>query len=292
LLDVGRPEAAFQIAADPNMSISSSLLVRLLQEILNSDPERFRSGLLDAYSMARIFNQLYERNELSIEEISQLEWPFVMVLDHARPYMKTPLALHRVLQKDPRFFVQLLTFMYKRDAGLAVAETDAISKEKKEVRGRVAYEVLNSWRLLPGLKEDGTIDERELFEWIDAAKKQCEENGYKIAFGIQVGFLISCAPIGSDGVWPISTVRNLIEYLDDDLINRHIEIGIFNSRGVVTRGPGGGNQERELVAKYSKMADTVKIKWPVTAKVLRMIADNYLDSAKREDVFFEQRDMS
>ena len=115
LLDVKRPEAALQIVGDPQSSIPSVLLQRLLQELLMMEDKELRAGVMEEFHLGHVFNQLYEKNELSIEEMAKLEWPFAALFDELKRYTSAPMALHRVLQKDPQFFAQLITFIYKRD---------------------------------------------------------------------------------------------------------------------------------------------------------------------------------
>ena len=109
LLDVRRPAAALDIAGDPNISIPSSLLKRLLQELLELNPEekKLNAGVMDAYRLGYVFKQLYERKELPIEEIAKLEWPFASLFDDLRHYTSSPLAIHHLLQKDPFFLPSL-----------------------------------------------------------------------------------------------------------------------------------------------------------------------------------------
>src|SRR6266704_1992152 len=75
LLDAKRPLTALEIAGDPNISVPSQVLKRLIQDLLlenNLQPD----AMMDFY-LGHVFNQLYDRNELPLGEIAQWEWPFV-----------------------------------------------------------------------------------------------------------------------------------------------------------------------------------------------------------------------
>ncbi len=292
LLDAKRPEIALQIAGDPQVSISSALLQRLLQELLMIEDKKLQTGVMDEFHLGHVFNQLYEKNELSIEEMAKLEWPFAALFNELKRYTSSPMALHRVLQKDPQFFAQLITFIYKRDDHSPDPTRAAEDKEMAERRGRVAREVLNSWYQIPGAKDDGSLDETNLTNWVEAARKKCEETGYVIGGDLEIGFMLAHAPADVDGAWPHIVVRNLIELLNNETIDRHIENEIHNSRGVVSRSLNdGGKQERVLEEKYKKMSETIKAKWPRTAKILRSIAESYESQAKREDIESDLHDL-
>ncbi len=292
LLDVKRPDVALQIAGDPQVSIPSALLQRLLQDILKMEDKKLRAGVMEEYHLGHVFNQLYKRNDLPIEEIAKLEWPFAALFNDLKRYTSSSTALHRVLQKDPAFFAQLVSFICKRDDHTSDPNKEGIDKEMLERRARVAYEVLNSWYLMPGVKDDGSVDEKELIDWVEAARKKCAETNHITGGDLQIAFILAHAPSDIDGLWPHVAVRNLIECLNNDIIDKHIPIEIYNSRGVVSRGlMDGGKQERELVEKYKKTSDAVRIKWPRTAAMLRSIAESYERDAKREDISSDLHDL-
>jgi len=285
LLDAKRPFAALEIAGNPDVDIPGKLLQRLLQEILNAQDQRALGSVMDDYHLGHVFRQLYKTNELSIEELAKLEWPFASMFDELKQYTSSPMALHRALQTDPLFFAQLIGFVYKRDDDSEDSNDEGISQEMRKRRARVAWEVLNSWYLLPGLKPDGEVDEKGLVDWIVLARTRCEETNHVIGCDIQIGFILAHAPRDPDGTWPHMTVRNVIEQLNNKSIDEHIQIEIYNSRGVTSRGLNdGGKQEWLLVEDYRKMSDAVRIQWPRTAALLRSIAKSYEQEAVGHDI--------
>ncbi|NBV29719.1 hypothetical protein EBS02_12050, partial [bacterium] len=75
LLNAKRPAAALQVAGSGILKISlpSSLLKRLLQDLLtsNTEEEKKMGDVMDEYHLEHVFKQLYEQQELSIEEIAR-----------------------------------------------------------------------------------------------------------------------------------------------------------------------------------------------------------------------------
>lgn len=290
LLDAGRPLDTLQIAGEQNVSIPSVLLQRLLQDIADMKDKKLRGGGIDEYHLGLVFNQLYERQELSIEEMAALEWPFAAFFDVMKPYITSPMAFHRILQKNPLFFAQLVSFIYKRDDD--APDDEKIDEEKGRNRLRGAREVFRSWSLLPGMKDDGTLDEKELTDWIDAARKRCAETSHVIGGDLQIASILAHAPADPDGIWPHIAVRNAIEHLDNDVIDEHISVALYNARGVISHGlMDGGKPEWESVEKYKKMSDALKTKWPRTGAMLRSLAHSYESMAKYEDIESDLRDL-
>lgn len=292
LLKAKRPRVALQIAGDPHVDVQTELLVELLEEILSSHKKTLDGGPMDTYHLANVFNQLYKRDEISLEEMAKIEWPFAPIFDGIKRHTSHPMALHRALQKDPGFFAKLISFTCKRSDGFADSSKDKLSKEAEQRRAGAAYEVLMDWDLVPGASDDGNIDEAVLKEWIRNARKLCKKVGRTIGGDMYIGFMLAHAPANTDGTWPNDVICNLIEELGNTVIERHIENQVFNSRGVVARElKGGGNQERVLVEKYRNMSLSVSARWPRTAAMLESIARYYDDQAAYHDTESDLRDL-
>lgn len=294
LLDAKRPAVALEIAGQPNISVPSALLRRVIQELLSlgEKESKLHADAMTEFHLGYLFKQLYEREELPIEEIAQLEWPFAALFDGIQRYTSSTLAIHRVLQKDPSFFAKLIAFMYKRDDNSVEPDQEGLDKQGRENLAHNARLVVDSWRLLPGLKDDGSLNEAQLTEWVEAARAHCAATRHVTGGDLQIGFVLARVPGDSDGTWPHTAVRNLIERLNNDVIDEHIQVEVYNSRGVVSRGlADGGAQERGLAERYKKMSESVKVKWPRTAAILRSIADSYYQYATHEDTLSELNDL-
>lgn len=99
-----------------------------------------------------------------------------------------------------------------------------------------------------------------------------------------IGQVLSGSPSDPDGSWPCGAVRDIIEDLASSDLEEGIRIGVYNSRGVVTRAPtAGGAQERGLAEKYDGLAAAVSATHPRTARLLRRLAGGYRREARRED---------
>lgn len=291
LLDAKRPAAALEIAGHPKVSIPSALLERLLLELLNIEDKKFRGGGMDGYHLGHVFRQLYERNELPIEKIAGLEWPFAAFFEELKRTTTGPMALHRLLQQDASFFSQLITFISRGDEP-SDSNSEEIDEEKAIARARVTGKVLDSWTLMPGMKEDRTLNEQELSEWIDQARRKCSETKHVTGCDLQIAKILARSPVDPDGAWPHVAVRNLVESLNSKLIDDHIAVALYNSRGVTSKGIfDGGEQERVLAEKYKAMSDVVRTKWPRTGALLRSIARHYESMAKHEDIDSDLREL-
>ena len=75
-----------------------------------------------------------------------------------------------------------------------------------------------------------------------------------------------------------------MESIASEDIANGFEIGVCNARGMVSRSPEeGGEQERELSAKYRVWAQRLAFDYPFVAGIVERIAKSYDRDAERED---------
>jgi hypothetical protein len=99
----------------------------------------------------------------------------------------------------------------------------------------------------------------------------------------RIGKVLSCAPVGKDGVWPCEPVRDVMEDLQSECMMEGAHTGVYNARGVHFSGEGG-DQERELAEKYCKWGRALQVSHPfVAGKLLMGLAKTYDNEATRED---------
>ena len=106
-----------------------------------------------------------------------------------------------------------------------------------------------------------------------------------------IGQVLSGSPVGADGAWPHESIRDLIEELACKDIEVGFKVGLYNSRGIVSRGlADGGALERELADRYAGFATQCCDRWPRTAASLRRIAESYRAEGRLEDQEAELRE--
>lgn len=88
--------------------------------------------------------------------------------------------------------------------------------------------------------------------------------------------------MGETGLWPCEAVCEVMEGIASPEIGRGFYIGVHNSRGVHWRGEGG-DQERELAAKYRALAERLYFDYPNVGGILEEIAESYEHEARWHD---------
>lgn len=267
----GRPEAAVGLVALHRV-VSPSLVADVLESLLVDSVEHV---VQLRHEIAELLEFLQESNVVERSRVARLEWGFLPLLRH----YGRPKILHEELANNPEFFVEVVSLVFR-----AEDEEPVQISEEDQVRARVGRELLDSWRTLPGQREDGTIDPRELTSWVQRARELLEARCRKKIGDYVIGEILSRSPRGSDGAWPHEAVRDLIEEVASYDLERGIEIGRYNSRGVVVKDPyEGGAKEREIAEEYERYARTMAHRWFRTAAMLRRLAASYRAEAERED---------
>ena len=107
----------------------------------------------------------------------------------------------------------------------------------------------------------------------------------------KIGEVFSNSAQKADESWPLIAIRDVIEELQSGELETGFAIGVYNGRGVTTRGMRDGFEfERDEAARYRRYARPAAIEWPRTAAVLERIAADYEVEARTHDYSAEQVD--
>jgi addiction module HigA family antidote len=281
LLNANRPRAAFATAHMAFDALTTDRLVRLLTDVAKVDAEPTSHYRLSQHNLSEAFDVLSERSDADQDTLARLEFLYIDGLSHTKHGIRN---LERQLSESPSLFVQALAMAFRRkDGNEDPLELQAANPEVARRRAQSAYSMLSQVRRLPGMNDKRELDGRKLREWIAAARALAREYGRDEIAESQIGQILAHSPVGSDGVWPHETVREVLEDFGTDRMANGMMIGRHNARGVVWRGRGG-DQERDLAKDYSDAATVVAAEYPFTARLLNELARSYdRDAAWHDD---------
>ncbi|WP_087508161.1 hypothetical protein [Cellulomonas iranensis] len=277
LLGAGRRAAALHMVVlylkSNDMPEAAGLVVDALEALLASgmdDPELRR---LDSHDYERLFALLgRHRTDVGEQRVVNLEWQFFPALG----YEANAPALHGALSEQPAFFAELVRYLYQPDTGDGPGDDEQPTdpKQRREFASR-AFSVLRSWRRCPTTGPDLKPEPETLREWVEQARAALAQDDRLGPGDSEIGQALAWAAPDDDGTSPPRAVRDLLEEVRSDRLDRGLEIGIYNRRGVTSRGVfEGGKKERELADGYRDAADAA-VGSPRTAKLLRRLADSY-----------------
>jgi addiction module HigA family antidote len=286
LLRAGRPRAAFSCIRFKPSGLDAQVLYRLLSDMAAGGNDKSGEYMLEHYNVEQAFKHLNSSPALTLDQKAGLEFAFVDVL--ARPWDSRAESygipnLERYVEAHPELFVQAIAWAYKRkDGGIDPEEVSVPPNRVKDMAER-GYKLLEALQRIPGHDEIGKLNAKTLAKWISTVRQSASELSRIDVADMCIGTLLAHAPVGSDDIWPCEPVRQVMEEVRSERLMRGAHTGVYNSRGVVWRGEGG-DQERDLAAKYRKWSLALRSSYPYVATVLLMeLVRTYEAEASRED---------
>ncbi|MGD6852798.1 MAG: hypothetical protein ACQCN6_12135 [Candidatus Bathyarchaeia archaeon] len=286
LLAKKRPFAAISAAANylqtiKNVEIDSKLLLEALEStVKNQEDSKSTRSTLWVYDLKVIIKKISDDEEIDPSQVAMIEW-FYMPL-YGKGEMQPKILVNEVLKK-PEFFTELVCWMFKAHPPIE-NEFSNVPQTVREHRARTSYQLMQIIDMVPGQKNASEIDLNELDSWIQKARDECSKKNRSKIGDQAIGQILAHSPIGKDNIWPHEAIRDILERYCSLDIEKGIECGRFNQRGVITKSLAeGGKQERKIAADYESKAEIICFKFPRTASMLKRMADTYKQQAIRED---------
>ena len=255
-----------------NVTVDAVLVADLLNTFATAgDPE---AAVLSQYDIGKLLEYVETAEVADRAQLGLLQWRLLPALDGSSSIA----ALESLLATSPEFFVQMISLLYRRK------DDDTTEVVAAEVSSN-AWKLLNRWSMTPGSQEDGTVNESELITWTEESRRLLEAADRLAPGEAHIGQVLARTQSDpDDGVWPCKAVRGFLENHSTEVIDRNFNVGIFNKRGVTSRGlTDGGVQERALADRYEASATALMDDWPRVARLLRDVAEGYRRDALRED---------
>lgn len=263
----------------PNV-IPSELLVEMLKRILTEEANE--NSHLAGCKVERIFEELDKRTDIDRSTLLDLECLYLPIL--SCNVRRNPKILEEKLANNPEFFIAVLKLLYKsKDEKLLEEERENLSSGDIQNGAERAYHLLHSWKRIPGMRDDNSIDENELNDWIQKARLLAESVGRLEVADEEIGQVLARYPEDCLS-WPEEKIFRIIEDINTDDLKRGYYLGLVNKRSFSTRGAfDGGDIEREKAVYFEKLENDFRFQYPNVAEIFKDIKKNYLAEAKRMD---------
>lgn len=285
LMSVRRPRAAFALAKHSPAKLPIRTLVQLLTAMSQGGDDKPGEYMLEHYHVEKAFECIDKSSDLSLEQKAGLEFAYIDVLDRSwdrRAKSSIP-NLERYIEDHPEVLVQAIVWAYKRKDRAEDPPEFKVEAEMAKQMAERGYKLIQALKRIPGSNEHGDVDFDRLAKWVGIVRKSCAELSRIGIADLVIGELLASSPAEKDGTWPCEAVRQVMEDIQSEDMVRGAHTGVYNSRGVHTRGPGG-DQERQLAEKYRKLAQQIRASSPyVASELLLRLTNTYERDAARED---------
>ncbi|MFC3651307.1 hypothetical protein ACFONN_07115 [Dyella humi] len=276
LLDNGRATAAVNfiyIAHFRQKHINPDLIYRALMEAGRSVNS---VDATNAYYVVELIGKLQNLPDFDEEKLATLEWAYLPLLEsHMRA---SPKLLERKLASDPDLFCKAIQMVFHRDDSKQDGKQP--SEEEREKATNV-WRLLRNWRIVPGTKDDGSVDGTNFNAWLHQVIDSCKESGHLSSALHAVGFVLIHSPEDESGLWIKREVASALNRDDAEVMRRGYWSAVINSRGAHWVDPTG-KPEKELAQQFNQKAEEVENEgFHRFAITLRGIAEFYEKEAER-----------
>jgi|AraplaL_Cvi_mTSA_1032052.scaffolds.fasta_scaffold00955_6 addiction module HigA family antidote len=286
LLKADRPRAAFASVRFGLGKLDAQVLHRLLSRMAKGGSDKSGEYMLDEYYIDQAFRKINASSVVTADEKAMLEFAFLAVL--AKPLGGSSSGygipnLERYVEVHPETYVQAVVWAYKRkDGGVDPKEFEVPADRVKDLAER-GHKLLEALQIIPGHNDLGELQVERLANWIRTVRQMSSELSRGEIADYCIGKTLAHSSVGQDDVWPCDAVRQVMEEIQSESIMEGARIGLYNSRGVHSRGIGG-NQERELADKYREWGEALQFTHPfVSSKLLMALATTYEREASFHD---------
>ncbi|MCB9163470.1 MAG: hypothetical protein H6592_03400 [Flavobacteriales bacterium] len=250
---------------------STEFLTKALENCVRTYMQERSEVWMPEYTVTEAHEILSKRQDIDRQRVALIEWQFFDLLE------RKDLVLYEEMARDPEPFADVLSYMNR-----SIQDPERIPTEQEGRLITRAYAVIKGWKGMPAARSDGSISEEGLETWYRKAVAAVAARG-RMWSDYPLGEKLRYAPADPDGTWPCLAVRNLIEKLQSDDLERGVEIAVYNVRGL--SAADGGHSERTLSERYEAYARAVEFTHLRTAAMLRRIAQDFTSSAR----FWEKR---
>lgn len=264
LLEYGRANDLFSILYSDiernQVSISAEIVANAL---LNCSIEKEKK--VDRYITEYLINYV-EESDIDEKQKVSIEWKYLDILTNEDGFCTK--AIYRQFNDSPSKFMRVFSLIHRGES----------NDEMKPFNPSI-YTLLNSWKTIPGTKEDGTFDSEYFNQWITNVRKIAEERKRKDSVEHYLGKLFFHAPSSADGLFIDKSVAKILHSdKRGHMLNGYL-VEAINSRGLCVVDESG-NAEFKLEKEYREKAQAAEIEgFTRFADTLRSIARNYHDEA-------------
>lgn len=229
----------------------------LLEKIVQNN---YMPNTIEQLDINRIFDSFHNSiNDDILERVTRLEIYFNPILKNKSYFIS------KQASKYPEIVAEIVEILFKDVDG------NSVEIANKEMVGVNCYKILNN--LVINFDTDNYLEWCEKFLSITASKKRSQ-----VSFHVLGKLLAKSGFDKEDGMMPIKNVRKIIEYYNSQDLNNSFKIGMYNQRGI--HNVGIGEEEYALYKKYLDYSNNMKLDYPITAKIMKSIADNYRNESK------------
>ncbi len=266
----------------------TNFIVDKLNNIHDEGLNKLKSPM-SGYHISKIIKTVQKDDRIKEDDKAEIEWKYLLFL--ITPDSRTdPEYLFKKLFSNPGYFLSMIKLIYRPEVSKAQTHNTQNQEQRKIMlqKAEKAWQLLENWKSVPGLKDNGEIEYDTLDNWVSSLISSAEIEGYSKICKSYIGKILARTPMNIE-FWPQDSVCKVIEKYYDKTLHTGFLCEVPSLGGCTVRGIfEGGIQERDIAERYRKLAEQLMHTYPKTKKILKDIATEYEKDAKREDEHAEK----
>lgn len=280
LVDVCRFSDAISVLYDNRESIQMSDAEKV-HVILGYVRGTNNIARMDPYCLATLLEDLDKSEDLEvIKELITVEFLLYRLVNNYMDMSNSRFV--KELSRNPELMIQLVELAYRPDDG-KVEPLEGDANENKRLLAENAFHILYfEHPIISFNNEDGVFDGESMKQYIEQLYRLAKERKRVKVIDSVVGDILG--DIHRDDNYPPQALCELVETLNSDIVDQHIGLRIYNSRGMTSRAYNeGGRQERSIVSIFEKYREKTKLLYPRMTKIFDNLINEYKRMAGHED---------
>ena len=250
LVDVCRFSDAISVLYDNRESIQMSDAEKV-HVILGYVRGTNNIARMDPYCLATLLEDLDKSEDLEvIKELITVEFLLYRLVNNYMDMSNSRFV--KELSRNPELMIQLVELAYRPDDG-KVEPLEGDANENKRLLAENAFHILYfEHPIISFNNEDGVFDGESMKQYIEQLYRLAKERKRVKVIDSVVGDILG--DIHRDDNYPPQALCELVETLNSDIVDQHIGLRIYNSRGMTSRAYNeGGRQERSIVSIFESI---------------------------------------
>ena len=175
LVAVDRAFAAYELAFLKRQKLGTKYWIEILRGM--SRFEDINRDLPDSYNFTKIFQLLDQDKSVLVEQIAELEQPFILKLLEFGPNSHQRVAAwHQLFCQEPIRLIKILSWQYKSGVEDGKDKTEKYTAEELKFMSETIDCLLDSWDVIPGFDNTGEFNQEHFFNWIQTAYEIADEH--------------------------------------------------------------------------------------------------------------------
>lgn len=244
----------------PDTKDNSEIELECLEKINNN---------INQYDICETIKKL-QNKDVDQNRLFYIEWRYLPLLNNNE---YRPITMEKILASDAEKYSEILELAFKERSK---------KKGDRNINPNIAtnaYRLLNQWKMVPGSKEDGSIDSKLLNKWYEDMQEICNKKD-RLEVGLSYfGHVLFYASEDKSGFWINKDVSDILN--KNKIVRSGYKNQAFNSVGVVNYDKDGSDYMRKY-DEYKEKAEKTELNGYYNfATALREIAENFKFHAER-----------